>query len=75
MKIQVWKDAKPENVLRLRLVQKEDIAQLCIVKEDGTVVPDGRIADVTTKGLRLWRGIDPAYGFPLDRGGRIQLLP
>ena len=76
MRIEVWKPPKQvtsENVLRPKLIQSSDGAELWLVHE-GCVIPGGLIVTLTHDGrLKLCAGVTPAHGLQLDDEGFIKV--
>ena len=77
MRIEVWEPPKPvtsENVLRPKLFQTLDGAELWLVHEDGGCITDGLIVTLTHDGrLKLCAGVTPAHGLQLDDEGFIKV--
>jgi len=77
MRIEVWEPPKPvtsEHVLRPKLIQSSDGAELWLVHEDGCVIPGGLIVTLTHDGrLNLCAGVTPAHGLQLDDEGFIKV--
>ena len=77
MRIEVWEPPKPvtsENVLRPKLFQTLDGAELWLVREDGGCITGGLIVTLTHDGrLQLHGGISHALGLQLGGKGHIKV--
>lgn len=76
MKIEVWKPPEkkpePEKVLRLRMVQDGDKANIDAVRADGLC--QEYLFEVRPDGLRRIHGVSATLGLPLDDKGRVVLV-
>ncbi len=76
MKIRAYnKETEPEKEVYLRLVNtNEGGVNIVVAAPDGSTPPGGLIAEISGKGLYLYKGMLNAFDFPLDSQGRIKVI-
>jgi hypothetical protein len=75
MKFKVYptnKEKVKETYFKLEETYSNSV-RLLIVNKDGINVAEGAILEVSSKGVRLYSGIDNKLGILLDRRGHVQI--
>ena len=76
VKLRVYKDedAEKEKEIFLKLKEAENGVTVVVVDENGNECDGGLLVRFTGTGtLRLFRGINPEFGFSLDQFKRLEL--
>ena len=73
MKIAVYDEKKPEDILRLKLFQDGNTVQLKVVDSSGEPVRSGLLLELSADGIKLFQAVDEHLGLPLMVKGYVKV--